>query len=110
MWRAAQLARPGRELAGSLGPSRLPTGVLDGGLSLPLDAPSANLETTATVMSDDDFVRLLQRTFGLGENGFAERDTEENVHKLAALAGVTVASVHVNRSPRLLAHAVAHRG
>lgn len=43
-----------------------------------------------TVLSDDDFVRLFQRTFGLTEDGWAGRDTEGKLRELAALAGVIV--------------------
>lgn len=43
-----------------------------------------------TIMSDDDFVRLFQRTFGLKEDGWAGRDTEAKLRELATLAGVAV--------------------
>lgn len=43
-----------------------------------------------TILSDDDFVRLFQRTFGLTEDGWAGNDTVGKLHELAALAGVEV--------------------
>lgn len=47
----------------------------------------------ADIMSDDDFVRLFQRTFGLKEDGWAGRDTEAKIRELATLAGVVVPAV-----------------
>lgn len=40
-----------------------------------------------SIMSDDDFARLFQRTFHLTEDGWAGRDSE------AKLAGITVSAV-----------------
>ena len=40
-----------------------------------------------SIMSDDDFVRLFQRTFGLLEDGWAGRDTEAKLREVAALVG-----------------------
>jgi len=45
-----------------------------------------------SIMSDDDFVRLFQRSFGLTEDGWAGRDTEAKLRELAALAGVKAPS------------------
>lgn len=52
-----------------------------------------------SIMSDDDFVRLFQRTFGLTEDGWAGRDTEAKLRELAALAGATVPSVPASEIP-----------
>jgi hypothetical protein len=52
-----------------------------------------------STMSDDDFVRLFQRTFGLTEDGWAGRDTEAKLRELAALAGATVPSVPASEIP-----------
>lgn len=52
-----------------------------------------------TVLSDDDFVRLFQRTFGLTEDGWAGRDTEGKLRELAALAGVTVPAAPQSEIP-----------
>lgn len=52
-----------------------------------------------TIMSDDDFVRLFQRTFGLHEDGWAGNDTIAKLRELAALAGVTVAEAPVSVLP-----------
>lgn len=46
-----------------------------------------------SIMSDDDFVRLFQRTFGLTEDGWAGRDTEAKLRELAELAGVSTPTV-----------------
>lgn len=43
-----------------------------------------------TLLSDDDFVRLFQRTFGLKEDGWAGLDTIAKVRELAELAGMPV--------------------
>lgn len=40
-----------------------------------------------SIMSDDEFVRLFQRTFGLLEDGWAGRDTEAKLREVAALVG-----------------------
>lgn len=45
-----------------------------------------------SMMSDDEFVRLFQRTFGLTEDGWPGRDTEAKLKELAALAGVKAPS------------------
>lgn len=52
-----------------------------------------------SIMSDDDFVRLFQRTFGLKEDGWAGRDTEAKLHKLAVLAGVVVPVAPISAIP-----------
>lgn len=52
-----------------------------------------------SIMSDDDFVRLFQRTFGLTEDGWAGRDTEAKLRELAALAGATVPAVPASEIP-----------
>lgn len=52
-----------------------------------------------SIMSDDDFVRLFQRTFGLKEDGWAGRDTEAKLHELAVLAGVVVPVAPVSAIP-----------
>lgn len=36
-----------------------------------------------SIMSDDDFVRLFQRTLGLDEDGWAGRDVESKLRELA---------------------------
>ena len=51
------------------------------------------------VLSDDDFVRLFQRTFGLKEDGWAGTDTEAKLRELAALAGVTMPAVPSSEIP-----------
>lgn len=51
------------------------------------------------VLSDDDFVRLFQRTFGLKEDGWAGTDTEAKLRELAALAGVTMPAVPADEIP-----------
>lgn len=43
-----------------------------------------------SVISDDDFVRLFQRTFGLKEDGWAGNDTVAKVRELATLTGSPV--------------------
>lgn len=52
-----------------------------------------------SIMSDDDFLRLFQRTFGLTEDGWAGRDTEAKLWELATLAGITVPTVPVSEIP-----------
>lgn len=52
-----------------------------------------------SIMSDDDFVRLFQRTFGLKEDGLAGRDTEAKLHELAVLAGVVVPVLPISAIP-----------
>lgn len=52
-----------------------------------------------TVMSDDDFVRLFQRTFGLTEDGWAGRDSEAKLRELAVLAGASVPSAPASDIP-----------
>ncbi len=52
-----------------------------------------------SIMSDDDFVRLFQRTFGLTEDGWAGRDTEAKVRELAVLAGVNIPTFPVSDIP-----------
>lgn len=52
-----------------------------------------------SIMSDDDFVRLFQRTFGLKEDGWAGRDTETKLRELAVLAGVAVPVASVGAIP-----------
>jgi hypothetical protein len=52
-----------------------------------------------SVMTDDDFVRLFQRTFGLTEDGSAGRATEGKLRELAALAGVTIPAVPADEIP-----------
>lgn len=51
------------------------------------------------VLSDDDFVRLFQRTFGLEEDGWAGTDTEAKLRELAALAGVAMPAVPADEIP-----------
>ena len=43
-----------------------------------------------SIMSDDDFVRLFQRTFGLKEDGWAGLETVAKLRELAARAGTQV--------------------
>lgn len=52
-----------------------------------------------STMSDDDFVRLFQRTFGLTEDGWAGRDTEARLRELAVLAGVAVPAAPIDEIP-----------
>lgn len=52
-----------------------------------------------SIMSDDDFVRLFQRAFGLKEDGWAGRDTEAKLQELAVLAGVAVPVAPVGAIP-----------
>lgn len=52
-----------------------------------------------SIMSDDDFLRLFQRTFGLTEDGWAGRDTEAKLRELATLAGITVPAVPASEIP-----------
>lgn len=52
-----------------------------------------------SIMSDDDFVRLFQRTFGLTEDGWAGRDTEAKLWELALLAGVAIPTVPASDIP-----------
>lgn len=52
-----------------------------------------------SIMSDDDFVRLFQRTFGLTEDGWAGRDTEAKLRELAELAGVSTPTVLASEIP-----------
>lgn len=52
-----------------------------------------------SIMSDDDFVRLFQRTFGLKEDGWAGRDSEAKLRELATLAGVSIPAVPVSDIP-----------
>lgn len=52
-----------------------------------------------STMSDDDFVRLFQRTFGLTEDGWAGRDTEAKLRELAELAGVRTPTVPASEIP-----------
>jgi len=52
-----------------------------------------------SIMSDDDFVRLFQRTFGLDEDGWAGRDTEAKLWELALLAGVAIPTVPASDIP-----------
>lgn len=52
-----------------------------------------------SIMSDDDFVRLFQRTFGLKEDGWAGREVEAKLWELAALAGVKVPSAPSSEIP-----------
>lgn len=52
-----------------------------------------------STMSDDDFVRLFQRTFGLTEDGWAGRDTEAKLRELAELSGVTTPAVPATEIP-----------
>lgn len=52
-----------------------------------------------SIMSDDDFVRLFQRTFGLTEDGWAGRDVEAKLRELATLAGVTIPAVPASEIP-----------
>ncbi len=52
-----------------------------------------------STMSDDDFVRLFQRTFGLREDGWAGRDTEAKLRELAELAGVSPPTVPASDIP-----------
>lgn len=43
-----------------------------------------------SLISDDDFVRLFQRTFGLTEDGDPGNDTIAKLRELAALAGIAI--------------------
>lgn len=52
-----------------------------------------------TIMTDDEFVRLFQRTFGLKEDGWAGREVEAKVRELATLAGITVPAVPSSEIP-----------
>lgn len=52
-----------------------------------------------STISDDDFVRLFQRTFGLTEDGHAGNDTIAKVRELAKLAGITVPEVPSSEIP-----------
>lgn len=52
-----------------------------------------------TIMTDDDFVRLFQRTFGLKEDGWAGKDVEAKLRELSALAGVAVPNVPASEIP-----------
>lgn len=52
-----------------------------------------------TIMSDDDFVRLFQRTFGLKEDGWAGREVEAKLRELAMLAGVSVPMTPASEIP-----------
>lgn len=52
-----------------------------------------------SIMSDDDFVRLFQRTFGLTEDGWAGRDTEAKLRELAELAGVAIPTIPATDIP-----------
>lgn len=52
-----------------------------------------------SIMSDDDFVRLFQRTFGLTEDGWAGRDTEAKLRELAELAGASTPTVPASEIP-----------
>lgn len=52
-----------------------------------------------SIMSDDDFVRLFQRTFGLTEDGWAGRDTEAKLRELAELAGIATPTVPASEIP-----------
>lgn len=51
------------------------------------------------VLSDDDFVRLFQRTFGLTEDGWAGTDTEAKLRELAAVAGIAIPIVPAGEIP-----------
>lgn len=51
------------------------------------------------VLTDDDFVRLFQRTFGLTEDGWAGQATTAKVRELAALAGVVVPAAAPDELP-----------
>ncbi len=51
------------------------------------------------MLSDDDFVRLFQRTFGLKEDGWAGNDTVAKVRELAALAGVVIPEAKASEIP-----------
>lgn len=52
-----------------------------------------------SIMSDDDFVRLFQRTFGLKEDGWAGKDTEAKLWELAARSGVAVPVATISSIP-----------
>lgn len=52
-----------------------------------------------STMSDDDFVRLFQRTFGLTEDGWAGQETVAKIRALAALSGATVPALPVGDIP-----------
>ena len=52
-----------------------------------------------SIMSDDDFVRLFQRTFGLKEDGWAGNDTVAKLNDLAVLAGVRIAEAPASDIP-----------
>jgi len=50
-------------------------------------------------MTDDDFVRLFQRTFGLREDGWAGRDTEAKLREVAKGAGYIVPAIATDDLP-----------
>jgi hypothetical protein len=52
-----------------------------------------------SVMSDDAFVRLFQRTFGLKEDGWAGTDTVAKLWELETLAGIKVPQVPASEIP-----------
>lgn len=52
-----------------------------------------------TIMTDDEFVRLFQRTFGLKEDGWAGREVEAKLRELAVLAGVAVPMAPASEIP-----------
>ncbi|QBX37209.1 peptidoglycan-binding protein [Brevundimonas sp. S30B] len=52
-----------------------------------------------SIMSDDDFVRLFQRTFGLKEDGWAGNDTVGKLRELARLAGIEEPQVPLSQIP-----------
>ena len=52
-----------------------------------------------SIMSDDDFVRLFQRTFGLKEDGWAGQDTVAKLRAVALAAGVGTPVVEAHEIP-----------
>ena len=51
------------------------------------------------VISDDDFVRLFQRTFGLKEDGWAGGDTVAKLRELAAASAIPTPSAPAGQIP-----------
>lgn len=52
-----------------------------------------------TVLSDDDFVRLFQRTFGLDDDGWAGNDTVAKLRELERLSGHVVPTIQTDEIP-----------
>lgn len=52
-----------------------------------------------SIITDDEFVRLFQRTFGLKEDGWAGNDTVAKVHELRAAAGLPAPAAETGGIP-----------